>query len=80
MLISSQQGLEGKNLKKHMDTASYIYTKAGFDKGMAAMRSDCEEAYNWLAAIPSRCWARHAFDYNFKQILLSTILVKYLTE
>ena len=53
-----------------MDTASYSCTKAGFDKGMAAMKSDCEEAYNWLAAIPAECWARHAFDTNCKTDLV----------
>jgi hypothetical protein len=49
-----------------MDAASYSYTKNGFDLAMAAMKADCEEAYNWLVQIPPETWARHLFDTNCK--------------
>ncbi|KAK1646972.1 hypothetical protein QYE76_064777 [Lolium multiflorum] len=60
----------GPELKKHMDAASYCYTKPEFDRAMDAMKADCEEAYNWLMQIPVETWARHAFDTNCKTDLV----------
>nr|XP_051222305.1 uncharacterized protein LOC127340602 [Lolium perenne] len=67
---SGQFGFRGPELKKYMDAASYSYTKNGFDLAMAAMKDDCEEAYNWLAQIPPKTWARHLFDTNCKNDLV----------
>ena len=63
-------GFRGPELKKHMDAASYSYTKNGFDVAMEAMKADCEEAYNWLVQIPPETWARHLFDTNCKTDLV----------
>ncbi|KAM0857193.1 hypothetical protein ACQ4PT_048645 [Festuca glaucescens] len=63
-------GFRGPELKKHMDVASYSYTKPEFDRAMAAMKADCEHAYNWLLHIPVETWARHAFDTNCKTDLV----------
>ena len=59
-------GFRGAELKKHMFNASYSYTKGGFDTAMAALKNDCEEAYEWLVKIPPETWARHLFDTNCK--------------
>jgi hypothetical protein len=37
-------GFRGEELKKHLFAASYSYTKSGFDKAMASLKEDCEEA------------------------------------
>ncbi|KAK1650008.1 hypothetical protein QYE76_067813 [Lolium multiflorum] len=63
-------GFRGPELKKHMDAASYCYTKPKFDRAMDAMKADCEEAYNWHMQIPLETWARHAFDTNCKTDLV----------
>ncbi|CAM0873900.1 unnamed protein product [Alopecurus aequalis] len=65
-----QAGFRGPELKKHIDAASYSYTKSGFEQAMEALKVDCEEAYNWLAEIPVQTWARFAFDYNCKTDLV----------
>ena len=57
-------------MKKHIDKASYSYTKAGFDAAMNALKKDCVEAYNWLVKIPPETWARHLFDTNCKTDLV----------
>ncbi|CAM0944733.1 unnamed protein product [Alopecurus aequalis] len=63
-------GFKGTELKKHMFSASYAYTKSGFDKAMDALKTDCEAGYNWLMQIPVEAWARHAFDTNCKTDLV----------
>jgi hypothetical protein len=55
-------GFRGEELKKHIFSASYAYTKSGFDKAMDALRIDCPEGHNWMMQIPVETWARHAFD------------------
>jgi hypothetical protein len=37
---------------------------------MAAMKADCEEAYNCLTQIPPETWERHLFDTNCKTDLV----------
>jgi hypothetical protein len=63
-------GFRGAELKKHMDSASYAYTKNEHDQAMNALKADCEEAYNWLVQIPVHTWARHAFDTTCKTDLV----------
>jgi hypothetical protein len=63
-------GFRGQELKKHMFAASYSYTKSGFDKAMATLKKDCEEAYDWLVKIPVEAWARYVFDTNCKTDLV----------
>jgi hypothetical protein len=41
-------GFRGEELKKHMDAASYSYTKHGFDAAMDKMNVGSEEAWKWL--------------------------------
>jgi hypothetical protein len=53
-----------------MDQASYSYTKHGFDKAMALMQEESEEAHKWMSNIPVECWARHAMDTNCKTDLV----------
>jgi hypothetical protein len=53
-----------------MDSASYSYTKHGFEVAMESMKAECYEAWEWLTNIPVACWARHAFDSNCKTDLV----------
>jgi hypothetical protein len=53
-----------------MDQASYSYTKHGFDKAMALMQEESEEAHRWMSNIPVECWARYAMDSNCKTDLV----------
>ena len=53
-----------------MDAGSYAYTKHGFDAGMALMKEESEEAYQWLSKIPVECWDRYAMDDNCKTDLI----------
>ena len=49
-----------------MDSASYSYTKHGFDVAMANLKNECEDAWRWLSGIPVHTWARHEMDTNCK--------------
>ena len=57
-----RDGYRGDELKKLIFTASYSYTKSGFDKAMETLKKECEPAYVWMMKIPVETWARHAFD------------------
>jgi hypothetical protein len=63
-------GFRGEELKKFIDSASYSYTKSGFDLAMASLKNESELAYNYMAQIPPSAWARHAFDSNCKTDLV----------
>jgi hypothetical protein len=69
-------GFRGEELKKHMDAASYSYTKHGFAAAMEKMKAESEEAWKWLSNIPVECWARHAMDTTCK----TDLVVNNLTE
>jgi hypothetical protein len=42
----------GEELKKFIDSASYSYTKSGFDLAMASLKNESELAYNYMSQIP----------------------------
>jgi hypothetical protein len=63
-------GFRGEELKKILDNASYSYTKNGFDKAMADLKEESEEAWQWVCKIPVESWARHAMDNNCKTDLV----------
>jgi hypothetical protein len=65
-------GFKEEELKKHMDVASYSYTKYGFDAGKS------EEAWKCLSNIHVECWAINAMDANCKIGLVVDTLQTYL--
>ena len=67
-----------------MDSASYSYTKHGFDVAMANLKNGCQDAWRWLSGIPVHTWARHEMDTNCKTDLvvnnISEVFNKYILE
>lgn len=55
-------GFRGGDLKSHMDTAAYSFSKKYFDLAMGKLKEESEEAWEWLSKIPPKHWARHAMD------------------
>jgi hypothetical protein len=66
--------IQGGDLKKCMDRASYVYHKDQFDAAMETLKVEIEEAWKWLSQIPPHTWARHAFDTNCKTYLVANNL------
>jgi hypothetical protein len=73
-------GFRGEELKKHMDAASYSYTKHGFDAAMEKMKAESEEAWKWLSNILVECWARHEMDATCKTDLVVNNLSEVLNK
>jgi hypothetical protein len=67
-----------------MDAASYAFHKDEFDISMENLKTESEDAWKWLSAIPVHTWARHAFDTNCKTDLvvnnLSEVFNKYILD
>ena len=67
-----------------MDSASYAYTKHGFDVAMDNLKNECEDAQRWLSGIPVHTWARHEMDTNCKTDLvvnnISEVFNKYILD
>jgi hypothetical protein len=53
-----------------MDAASYAFHKDEFDISMENLKTESEDAWKWLSAIPVHTCARHAFDTNCKTELV----------
>ncbi|KAE8810381.1 hypothetical protein D1007_12845 [Hordeum vulgare] len=77
-------GFRGEDLKKCMFNASYAFNEHKFNIAMMDLRAESEEAWQWLSAIPTKTWARHAFDTNCKTDLvvnnLSEVFNKYILD
>lgn len=67
---SALQVTEVQTLKKLMDQAVYSFTKSEFDFAMSALKKENKGAWKWLSDIPTKHWARHAFDTNCKTDLV----------
>ncbi|XP_020146808.3 uncharacterized protein [Aegilops tauschii subsp. strangulata] len=63
-------GFRGDELKKHMDAASYSYTKNEHLVAMNDLKSECKAAWAWLNKVPVHTWARHAMDFTCKTDLV----------
>nr|XP_020146808.2 uncharacterized protein LOC109732028 isoform X2 [Aegilops tauschii subsp. strangulata] len=63
-------GFRGDELKKHMDAASYSYTKNEHLAAMNDLKRECKAAWAWLNKVPVHTWARHAMDFTCKTDLV----------
>ena len=63
-------GFRGDELKKHMDGASYSYTKNEHLAAMNDLKRECKAAWAWLDKVPVHTWARPAMDFTCKTDLV----------
>ncbi|XP_073367583.1 uncharacterized protein [Aegilops tauschii subsp. strangulata] len=70
IILSFLIGRRGDELKKHMDAASYSYTKNEHLAAMNDLKRECKAAWAWLNKVPVHTWARHAMDFTCKTDLV----------